>query len=553
MADDNRGFTLPEGIDPELAEYFVAAQEDDGARGDDAEGRSNDGRHADGESSTGSDEPDLERLQQIVRETLLAGADPDLVEAVLSGSVDEEDDPESGTSDLAGDEAELTAAAVTAVHAIYQSLLARNPEHDFDPSLVRVAEVLNILGDPQDAYPCVHVGGTNGKTSTTRMVSALLQAFGLRVGTYTSPHLLNVRERIAVNAQPVSPQEFVAAWEDVSIYIDMVDASSAAQGGPRISYFEALTIMAMAYFADVPVDVAVFEVGMGGRWDATNVVDAGVEVITPISLDHQQWLGDTLTHIAYEKAQIIKDKSIVVVCQQDETVLEVLERRALETDSVFWVEGRDWELLARTPGVGGQIIDVRTPAGLYEQVFVPLHGEHQAHNAAAALVAAEAMMGGKPLTPQIVEEGFLSVRSPGRLEVVRTSPTVVVDGAHNPAGVAALRLGLEEAFHFDVTIGLFSAMDDKNIESMLVEIEADLDEIVVVPLGGDRGAALEELRRIAEDVLGADRVHLADSVSSGIDLAAQLADAPTDPTLSRGIVAFGSIRLAGEVAGLLQR
>lgn len=553
MADDNRGFTLPEGIDPELAEYFVAAQEDDGARGDDAEGRSNDGRHADGESSTGSDEPDLERLQQIVRETLLAGADPDLVEAVLSGSVDEEDDPESGTSDFAGDEAELAAAAVTAVHAIYQSLLARNPEHDFDPSLVRVAEVLNILGDPQDAYPCVHVGGTNGKTSTTRMVSALLQAFGLRVGTYTSPHLLNVRERIAVNAQPVSPQEFVAAWEDVSIYIDMVDASSAAQGGPRISYFEALTIMAMAYFADVPVDVAVFEVGMGGRWDATNVVDAGVEVITPISLDHQQWLGDTLTHIAYEKAQIIKDKSIVVVCQQDETVLEVLERRALETDSVFWVEGRDWELLARTPGVGGQIIDVRTPAGLYEQVFVPLHGEHQAHNAAAALVAAEAMMGGKPLTPQIVEEGFLSVRSPGRLEVVRTSPTVVVDGAHNPAGVAALRLGLEEAFHFDVTIGLFSAMDDKNIESMLVEIEADLDEIVVVPLGGDRGAALEELRRIAEDVLGADRVHLADSVSSGIDLAAQLADAPTDPTLSRGIVAFGSIRLAGEVAGLLQR
>lgn len=547
MAGESEEFNLPAGVDPDLAQYLQAAQEDpeEDAEAGVTEGAVSAEDHAD---------PDLEQLREIVRSTLLDGADPDLVEAILAGTTEDDDEPEGppDPDDTVDREAE-EAAAVTAAHAIYLSLLERNPEHDFDPSLERVREVLNILGDPQDAYPSVHVGGTNGKTSTTRMVGALLQAFGLRVGTYTSPHLREVRERIAINARPLTPAQFVAAWEDVQTYIGMVDAASAGAGLPRISYFEALTIMAMACFADAPVDAAAFEVGMGGRWDATNVLDSGVQVITPISLDHQAWLGETLTEIAFEKAQIIKDKSVVVVCAQEDSVLEVLERRALETDSVFWVEGRDWEVLSRSPGVGGQIVDVRTPAGVYEQLFVPLHGEHQAHNAAAALVAAEAMMGGKALSPQIVEDGFLSVRSPGRLEVVRTSPTVVVDGAHNPAGVSALREALPEAFNFDVTIGLFSAMADKNVELMLAEIEPDLSEIVVVPLGGERAAELAALKEVASEVFGADRVHTASSVPEGIDAAAALADAPTDPTLTRGIIAFGSIQLAGEVSALLQR
>jgi dihydrofolate synthase/folylpolyglutamate synthase len=283
------------------------------------------------------------------------------------------------------------------------------------------------------------------------------------------------------------------------------------------------------------------------------VIDAGVVIISPISLDHQNWLGNTLTEIAFEKAQIIKDRSIVVVCHQEEVVLEVIERRALETDSVLWLEGRDWEVLSRTPGVGGQIVDVRTPTGVYEQLFVPLHGLHQAHNAAAALVATEAMMGGKVLPAEVVEEGFLTARSPGRLEVVRTSPTVVVDAAHNPAGVASLRDALDESFRFNVTIGLFSAMADKAIEEMLVEIEPDLSEIVLVPMGGDRAADLEDLKVIAEDVFGADRVHVAENVADGIDRATALADTPQDPTLTRGIVAFGSIQLVGEVTALLRR
>ena len=546
MTEDQSEFEIPEGLDPEMVPYFVAAQEDEdpGAALAEAEAAA-----AEEEHQRHHDEEDLERLRDIVRDTLLAGADPELVEAVLAGELGDEEDEEEEPRDEVAEEA----AATQTAHAIYQALLGRSPEHDFDPSLARVQEVLNILGDPQEAYPSVQVGGTNGKSSTTRMVAALLHGFGLRIGSYTSPHLTNVRERIAINGESLSAATFVTAWADVAPYIEMVDATSTAAGGPRISFFEALTVMAIAYFADAPVDAAVFEVGMGGRWDATNVLDAGVVVLTPISLDHQQYLGETLTEIAYEKAQIIKDKSIVVTCSQDPAVMEVIERRVLETDSVLWVEGKDWEVAGRAPGVGGQSIDVRTPTGTYEHVFVPLHGAHQAQNAGAALVAAEAMMGGKALPGDIVEESFLSVRSPGRLEVVRTSPTIVVDGAHNPAGVAALRAALEEAFHFDVTIGLFSAMADKNIEEMLVEIEPDLNELVVVSMGGDRAADLEDLAEIARDVFGEDRVHTAETVADAIDRAAELYDAPQDATLTRGIIAFGSVRFAGEVAALLQR
>lgn len=551
MADETQ-FEIPEGVDPELVPFLLAAQEED------EEEPGEDGGEAHSHADAGElAEADLERLRQIVRDTLLAGADPDLVESVLAGELpddEEEDEGDAGTlREQRLDTAVSEAAAAEAARAIYAGLVARAPEHDFDPSLDRVKKVLDILGDPQDAYPSVHVGGTNGKTTTTRMISSLLSAFGLRTGSYTSPHLRNVNERIAVNGEPLSNAELVAAWEDVAPYVAMVDGVSASEGQPQISYFEALTIMAFAWFADAPVDVAAIEVGLGGRWDATNVVDAGVCVITPISLDHQEWLGNSLQEIAFEKAAIIKDKSIVVVSAQPEEVSEVIERRALETDSVYWAEGRDWELLSRSPGVGGQIIDVRTPAGVYEQLFIPLHGEHMAHNAAAALVAAEAMMGGKALPPEVVEEGFLAVRSPGRLEVVRTSPTIVVDAAHNPAGVASLKAALEEAFRFNVTIGLFSAMADKAIEQMLVEIEPVLNELVIVPMPGDRAATVEELQTIAEDVFGADRVHVEHSLPDAVDTAVRLADAPEDPTLTRGIVAFGSIRFAGDVEALLQR
>lgn len=542
MSDEQSESKFPEGIDPELIPYFLAAEEED---------EEESGEEEFAKSVEEEDEEALDALRDLVRNTLLAGADPELVEAILSGEEGEDDEDEEREQLV--DEAVAQAQAEAFAAEVYRSLLARTPEHDFDPSLERVRQTLDILGDPQTSYPSIHVAGTNGKTSTTRMAAALLTAFGVRTGSFTSPHLHNVRERIAVNGEALSAEDFVAAWLDVAPYIEMTDAASLAEGGPQISYFEALTIMAMAWFADVPVDASVFETGLGGRLDATNLLDAGVCVLTPISLDHQRYLGDSITEITFEKAQIIKDKSIAVVAHQKEEALEVIERRCLETDSIYRLEGRDWEVLGRVPGVGGQIIDVRTPAGVYEQIFVPLHGEHQAHNAAAALVAVEAMMGGKVLPSEIVEEGFLSVRSPGRLEVVRTSPVVVVDGAHNPASVVALRESLEESFRFNYTVGLFSAMGDKAIEEMLVEIEPDLNEIVLAPMSGDRAASMEDLQEIAVDVFGEDRVYVADDIADGIDIATRLVDAPQDATLTRGIIAFGSIQLAGQVAGLLQK
>ena len=276
-------------------------------------------------------------------------------------------------------------------------------------------------------------------------------------------------------------------------------------------------------------------------------------MITPISLDHQRWLGDTIEDIAAEKAAIIKDKSMVVVAKQPAEALAVIEAKCTETDSVMRLEGVDWEILDRTPGVGGQMITVRTQAAVYEDMFIPLHGAHQAQNAAAALVAVEAMMGGKALAPEVVEAGFLVARSPGRLEVVRRSPTILVDAAHNPSGVEAMRLGLLEAFPTSYLVGVFSAMGDKNIEAMLVEAEQVLEQIVLVPLPGDRAADIADLQELAEDVFGEDRVHVEEDLAEAIDRAVALTDAPTDPSLQRAVVAFGSIMLVGAVSGLLRR
>lgn len=503
-----------------------------------------------GEDAELSDE-DLEALREMVIQTL-AGGDPDLLDELL-GEADEDDLDDLDPHEAALDEAEKAVEAERKVQDVHMSLLSRAPEHNFDPKLDRVVQLLDILGNPQDAYTSIHVAGTNGKSSVTRMAAALLTEMGLRTGSFTSPHLVDVRERIEINGKPLSAEQFVFNWEDIAPYVEMVDLASEQNDGPKLSYFELLTVLAIAAFADAPVDTAVFEAGMGGRWDATNAVDAGVQVITPIALDHQNYLGDDLQQIAAEKAAIIKDKSVVIVMRQEADALAVIEGQCQKTDSIMWLEDRDWKVLGRQPGVGGQMVDIQTPAGVYEGIFVPVHGEHQAHNAAAALVAVEAMLGGKALAAEVVDEGFAAVRAPGRLEVVRRSPTVVVDGAHNPAGVEVLRAGLDEAFRFDVTIGVFSAMADKNIEQMLVEIEPDLESIVLVQLGGERAAKMEDMREVAEDVFGDDRVFEAADLTGAVDKAVELADLPEDQTLTRGIVVFGSLYLVGDAVALLRR
>ena len=492
-------------------------------------------------------------LRNLVESSLLLGPDPSIL-AELEGDIDEDfaDDAEAARAEheealaKAADSVELDAA----VAKIYESIVERAPEHDIEPSLDRIRMLLDILGDPQNTFPTVHITGTNGKTSTARMIDAVLTAFGVRVGRFTSPHLIDVRERMSIEGAPISREAFIAAWNDIAPYVEMVDTKSVANGGVRLSFFEVFTALALVAFADHPVDAGVIEVGMGGTWDATNLVEAGVSVIMPIDLDHTKWLGSTIREIAEEKAGIIKPGQIVVIAEQPEEALEVLLDRAREVDAIVRLEGRDFEVIDRQMGVGGQLVTVRTPSATYTDVFVPLFGEHQAHNAAAALVGVEAFMGGRALDAKIVENGMMTATSPGRLQVVRTSPTILVDAAHNPAGARVLADALDDSFAFAHVVGVYSAMGDKDIESVLAEMEPHLDSIVITEMPGERAANIEQLREIAIDVFGEDRVEVRDSLGEAVDCAATLAEATTDPADKCGVVVFGSVVLAGHMLDL---
>ena len=492
-------------------------------------------------------------LRNLVESSLLLGPDPSIL-AELEGDIDEDfaDDAEAARAEheealaKAADSVELDAA----VAKIYELIVERAPEHDIEPSLDRIRMLLDILGDPQNTFPTVHITGTNGKTSTARMIDAVLTAFGVRVGRFTSPHLIDVRERMSIEGAPISREAFIAAWNDIAPYVEMVDTKSVANGGVRLSFFEVFTALALVAFADHPVDAGVIEVGMGGTWDATNLIEAGVSVIMPIDLDHTKWLGSTIREIAEEKAGIIKPGQIVVIAEQPEEALEVLLDRAREVDAIVRLEGQDFEVIDRQMGVGGQLVTVRTPSATYTDVFVPLFGEHQAHNAAAALVGVEAFMGGRALDAKIVENGMMTATSPGRLQVVRTSPTILVDAAHNPAGARVLADALDDSFAFAHVVGVYSAMGDKDIESVLAEMEPHLDSIVITEMPGERAANIEQLREIAIDVFGEDRVEVRDSLGEAVDRAATLAEATTDPADKCGVVVFGSVVLAGHMLDL---
>lgn len=509
------------------------------------------------------EEKPLQDLRSLV-EQVFGGPDPNVLSEVLGEndpafSQDETDfdvilgSSQASNAENIDEQRILTAQAEVQLVDLTQALEARAGEHNFDPSLTRMQKTLSILGDPQNAYPAIHVAGTNGKTSTSRVAESLLRELGLRVGRYTSPHLQSITERINLDGRQLSAPEFLAAWQDIAPYVAMVDATEQEQGKQPISYFEALTLMAFAAFADYPVDVAVLECGMGGRWDATNLVDAKIAVITSISRDHEEYLGSSLLEIAAEKAEIIKPKSIAVIMRQDEAVLDLLLKKCQAQDALARVEGVDWQILRRDVGVGGQMITVRTPAAVYEDIFVPLNGEFQAHNAAAALVAVEALLGGRVLPAEVVERGIGAATSPGRLEVVRTSPTIIVDGAHNPAGVAALVRTLPETFQLGYMVGIFACLGDKRVEEMLSLAEPVFDDLVVTTLPNSRALPVDDLSTVAADVFGSDRVHTADTLEEAIDKAALLADSVSDPTLSRGIVAFGSLYLVGAIKILLGR
>lgn len=453
-------------------------------------------------------------------------------------------------------DAAISAQAQQDLAQVYGSIMARNPEHDFDPTLDRVRDVCDLLGNPQQAYRSIHITGTNGKTSTARMIESLVGQYGLRTGRFTSPHLSSVTERIAIDGEPISAERFVEVYRDIEPYIDMVDAKSVEVGQPRLSFFEVLTVMAFAAFADAPVDVAIIEVGMGGSWDSTNVIDADISVITPISLDHQSWLGDTVRDIAIEKSGIIKQDKIAITSVQDEEALEALSDAAGEKQARLIVEGSDIEVASRLFAVGGQLIGLRTPAALYDEIYLPLFGEHQAHNALLALTAVEMLIaGGGALSAEIVEQGFAAVTSPGRLEIVRSSPTIIVDAAHNGAGAQALAKTIEDEFQFARLIGVVAILGDKDAETVLSFLEPILAEIVVTQSSSVRSTDVSELEELAIEIFGEDRVFAADELSDAIDIAATRAESEDEIGVGTGtgVLVAGSVILAAEARTLLGR
>jgi dihydrofolate synthase/folylpolyglutamate synthase len=441
--------------------------------------------------------------------------------------------------------------AAEAFTRVERALAERIPGKDevtaMVPDLDRITLLMDLLGSPQRSYPAIHLTGTNGKTSTTRMVDALLRGFGLRPGRYTSPHLSSVRERIAVDGAPVSEEVFAAAYDDIAPYLPLVDERSAR----RVTYFEVLTAMAFAAFADAPVDVAVVEVGMGGLWDATNVLQAGTCVITPVGLDHPE-LGSTVTEVATEKAGIVHAGARVVSGVQTLEAAEVLVRRAAEVGAELAVEGLHFGVSARSVALGGQLLTLEGLGGTYEDVFLPLHGAHQASNAACALVAVESFLGGggRQLDVEAVRAGFAMADSPGRLEVVRRSPTILLDGAHNPGGVAALVAAVDEAFAFDRVVAVLAVLSDKDVPAMLALLEPVVTDIVVTTNRSPRALPADELARYAVEVFGPDRVVVEPSLLNAIDAAVALADEAGE---GAGVLVTGSLYTVGEARTLLAR
>lgn len=448
---------------------------------------------------------------------------------------------------------------IAALLQVEHLLDQRWPETRIEPTTARISALLELLGSPQRGYPAIHIAGTNGKTSVARMIDALLTAFSRRTGRITSPHLQSAVERIAIDGSPVSPAAYVATYREIEPFIELVDKQSEAAGGPPMSKFEVLTGMAFAAFADAPVDVAVVETGMGGRWDATNVVNAPVAVITPIGLDHTEYLGETVAEIAAEKAGIITRQddgpaatdTVAVLATQPAEAMEVLLAQCVRVDAAVAREGSEFAVLTRQVAVGGQLLELQGLGGVYSDIFLPLHGEHQAHNAALALAAVEAFFGAgatRQLDIDTVRTGFAAAQSPGRLERMRSAPTVFIDSAHNPAGAEALARALQSEFDFRYLVGVVSVMADKDVDAMLAALEPALDQIVITHNGSPRAMDTATLAARAEERFGPDRVLTAGTLADAIESATALVEEAGyegEGMSGSGIVITGSVVTAG--------
>lgn len=445
---------------------------------------------------------------------------------------------ESDLADLARVEAEL---------------LARWPETKIDPSLERIEMLMDFLGHPERAYKVIHVAGTNGKTSTVRMIESLLRSFGARVGRTTSPHLQSITERVGIDGEPIHPADFVRVYEEIKPFIELVDAKSSHP----MSYFEVTVAIALAAFADAPVDIAVVEVGMGGTWDATNVVESDVDVVMPIGLDHTDYLGETIAEIAGEKAGIIRrPDSVTVVADQEPEAMRVILERTVSVGTAVARLDSEFGVQESGVAVGGQTLTLRGLSGTYDNIFLPLSGPHQARNASVALAAVEAFFGAgaeKPLDADIVREGFAAAVSPGRLERVRSTPTTFVDATHNPHGARALAAAIERDFNFARLIGVVGILDDKDAAGVFEALEPVLSEVVVTQNSSPRAADAYELAETARDIFGEERVHVEEHLPSAYSLAVELAEEALEAVgmqSGSGVLITGSVVTAGEARAL---
>jgi dihydrofolate synthase/folylpolyglutamate synthase len=432
---------------------------------------------------------------------------------------------------------------------IEKALLKRWPETKLEPSMDRIAALCDALGSPQLSYPTIHIAGTNGKTTTARMIDSLFRELGYRTGRFTSPHLESFLERISINGLPIPPEGMIATYNDIALYLDLVDSRQAHP----ISFFEAMTALAFVAFAEFPVDIAIIEAGMGGEWDATNVVASQVSVITPIGMDHTEYLGETIEEIAQTKAGIIKPESHVVLAAQPVSVAAVLTTRVLEKAAIPYREGVEFLVTKRDIAVGGQMLSIQGVFGEYADIYLPLYGAHQSTNAAVALAATEAFVGVK-LDDDLVRRAFAAVDSPGRLEVLYRDPTVIVDAAHNPHGAKALAHTLQNEFDFESIFGIVGILGDKDVEGFLQEIEPVIDRLVVTQNYSDRAMPVDLLYEKAVRVFGVDRVYREPDLQAAITYAMEQCTLINQ--VSEGISAVvitGSVVTAGQTRTIVRK
>lgn len=443
-----------------------------------------------------------------------------------------------------------TADDLERLQFVEAELLRRWPEVRIQPSLERIAYLCDALGSPQLSYPTIHIAGTNGKTSTTRMIDQIAHKLGYRTGRFTSPHLEKITERISINNEPISADAFVATYNDIALYLDMVDSRMSNP----LSFFETVTAMAFVAFAEYPVDIGVIEVGMGGEWDATNVVDGAINVITPIGLDHMEYLGSTIEEIAETKSGIIKPGSIAVLSAQEPEVAKILIEKCIEVEAAPLRQGIEFSLVKREIALGGQVITVDGVNGRYEDLFLPLYGQHQGDNATLAIAAMEAFSGEMKLDEDLLRQAFATITSPGRMEVLMRDPTVIVDAAHNPHGAISLRNTLSHEFDFTSLVGILAPMGDKDVIGMLQVLEPVLGRVILTKNSSERALDIAPLEKMAKSVFGSDRISTFATLEEAIE--AGIAQVKSDNQLNAGscaLVITGSVVSAGQARKIVQR